>query len=184
MLGTCLPVAVLNGQSVGGSLGESMTTHFDVPADLLLAEVSARLQDVETITKPEWAENVKTGVHRERAPVQEDWWQTRCAALLRKVARKGPIGVNHLAGEYGGSRDRDARPNRAKAGSRHVIRTALQQLENSGLISMAQLKTIETQKGEKITLHKGRIITKQGQGLLDTCAHQVRNSVEADISKY
>ena len=63
-----------------------MTTFHDVPADLLISDLSQRLADNDAISAPEWAEFVKTGTHRERPPTQSDWWYTRSAAVLRKVA--------------------------------------------------------------------------------------------------
>mgnify|MGYP003902899649 FL=1 len=74
---------------------------------------------------PEWASFVKTGTHRERPPDQDNWWSIRSAAILRKVAFKGPIGANHISQEYGGPRDRGVKPNRAAAGSRNIARTIL-----------------------------------------------------------
>ena len=45
-----------------------MTTFHDVPADLLISDLSQRLADNDAISAPEWAEFVKTGTHRERPP--------------------------------------------------------------------------------------------------------------------
>ena len=105
-----------------------MTTYHDVPADLLIADLAQRLSDHEVINAPEWADFVKTGTHREKPPEQSDWWYIRCAAVLRKVAMKGPIGTNHMSQLFGGPKDRGVKPNRAVAGSRKVARTVLQQL--------------------------------------------------------
>ncbi|MCK5869026.1 MAG: 40S ribosomal protein S19, partial [Candidatus Thalassarchaeum sp.] len=51
-----------------------MTTFHDVPADLVIQELAARLQSHDSISPPEWADYVKTGTHRERPPTQKDWW--------------------------------------------------------------------------------------------------------------
>ena len=72
-----------------------MTTYYDVPADLLIAGLSVKLKSYDKVSPPEWASQVKTGTHRERPPVQEDWWHTRAASVLRKVALKGPIAVSY-----------------------------------------------------------------------------------------
>ena len=69
-----------------------MTTYHDVPADLLIGELSARLAEMEAISPPEWSTIVKTGTHRERPPTQDNWWFIRSAAILRKVGKLGPIG--------------------------------------------------------------------------------------------
>ena len=81
-----------------------MTTFYDIPADLLVPGIAARLEGSDSIKQPDWADFVKTGVHKERPPTQDNWWLLRSAAILRKVGRLGPIGVNHLSQEFGGSR--------------------------------------------------------------------------------
>ena len=97
-----------------------MTTYYDVPADLLIAGLADRLRSEESIKPPEWASHVKTGTHRERPPVQENWWHTRSASVLRKVAMKGPIGTNRISQEFGGAKDRGVKKNKAVAGSRNI----------------------------------------------------------------
>ena len=99
-------ITVIYGLKVGRSLqGDCMTTYHDVPADLLIADLAQRLSDNDSINAPEWADFVKTGTHREKPPEQEDWWYVRCAAVLRKVAMKGPIGTNHMSQLFGGPKD-------------------------------------------------------------------------------
>ena len=56
--------------SDGRLLGEPMTTYHDVPADLLINELSARLVNVSSINPPEWSKIVKT-VHIERGPLRK-----------------------------------------------------------------------------------------------------------------
>tara|TARA_B100001123_G_C15070543_1_gene931436 strand:+ start:437 stop:931 length:495 start_codon:yes stop_codon:yes gene_type:complete len=164
-----------------------MTTHYDVPAGLLIPEIAAKLSELEAIKQPEWAEDVKTGPNRERPPTQDNWWEMRCAAMLRKVARLGPIGVKHLADEFGGPRNRNVKPNRVKTGSRNIIRTGLQQLELAGFVQKTGARTVENIYGESVEITKGRKITSEGQKLLDACAHSVRGKAEEiapELSKY
>ena len=116
-----------------------MTTFYDVPADLLIPALAGRLEGMKEVNQPDWAEFVKTGAHKERPPVQSNWWFLRSAAIMRKVGRMGPIGVNHLSQAFGGPKNRGSAPNRATAGSRHVIRTSLQQLEDAGLVTVRRL---------------------------------------------
>lgn len=144
-----------------------MTTVFDVPATALISETAKRLHEVKQIEAPEWAPFVKTGIHTEKPPVQEDWWHTRVAAVLRKVYTQGPIGTEALRAEFGGYRDRGNKPNRAVKGSGSIARTALQQLEAAGLV-----QTVQAQ---------GRIVTPQGRSLMDNVAHDVRAVVQKDI---
>ncbi|HII79102.1 MAG TPA: 40S ribosomal protein S19, partial [Methanosarcina sp.] len=51
------------------------------------------------------AKNVKTGVHKELPPINDDWWYIRCAAVLRKIYTDGPIGTERLRSVYGGKKD-------------------------------------------------------------------------------
>jgi small subunit ribosomal protein S19e len=139
-----------------------MVTVYDVPAEQLIAKVAARLKEIDTIKPPEWAEYVKTGRHTEKAPVQKDWWYTRSASILRKVAIKGPIGTSRLAEEYGGFADRGSRPNKAVKGSRNIARKSIMQLEVSGLVAKNK--------------NKGRIVTSKGQKLLDAAAKEVADA--------
>ena len=144
-----------------------MTTYHDVPADLLIGELSARLAEMETISPPEWSTIVKTGTHRERPPTQDNWWFIRSAAILRKVGKLGPIGANHMAQHFGGPKDRGVKPNRAVAGSRNISRTVMQQLSNAGLI--------ESKMNAAGNVNHGKVLTPAGQSLLDSIAHDVRD---------
>lgn len=140
-----------------------MTTVFDVPAQALIQNVAEKLKSVDAIKEPEWAPFVTTGIHREKHPVQENWWHIRAAAVLRKVYAIGPIGTERLRAEFGGPRDRGSKPNRATKGSGSVIRECLQQLEAAGLVA--------NEKG------KGRRITPAGQKLLDNAAHEAKQGL-------
>jgi ribosomal protein S19E (S16A) len=78
-------------------------------------------------------------------------------------------------------------PNTPAAGSRHVIRTAIQQLEAAGLVELVDLKPIENVDGETQMLHRGRVVTAAGQRMLDAVAHDVRPTAEASypgLDKY
>ncbi|WP_254766794.1 30S ribosomal protein S19e [Salinilacihabitans rarus] len=138
-----------------------MATMYDVPADALIDALADDL--AERLDEPDWAKFAKAGADRELPPEQEDFWAVRAASLLRKVADNGPVGVERLATEYGGSKGGSNRyrvaPDRRADGSRSVIRTILQQLEAEDLV--------ETAEGE------GRRITPEGQSLLDETAGEV-----------
>lgn len=145
----------------------AMTTYHDVPADLLIGELSARLSEVDSINPPEWSKIVKTGTHRERPPAQDNWWYIRSAAVLRKVGKLGPIGANHMAQHFGGPKDRGVKPNRAVAGSRNISRTVMQQLTTAGLI--------QSKMNLSGTVNHGKVLTPAGQKMLDSVAHSVRD---------
>ena len=111
-----------------------MVTVYDVPAEKLILKVAEKLKQNSAIVPPEWAEFVKTGVHTEKAPSQEDWWFTRSASIMRKLYVKGPMGSSKLAAEYGGYRDKGTMPNRAVKGSRNIARKCMIQLEQAGYL--------------------------------------------------
>ena len=102
--------------------------------------------------------------------MQVDWWHTRAAAVLRKVAVKGPIGANRISQEYGGVKDRGVKKNKAVAGSRNISRKILQQLSESGLV----VESMNTAG----TVNHGKIVSPKGQSLLDEVAHSVRSAAE------
>ncbi|MFB6193763.1 MAG: 30S ribosomal protein S19e [Halobaculum sp.] len=150
-----------------------MVTLYDVPADDLISEVADRLED--RIDEPGWAEFVKSGVDRELPPQQDDFWYVRAASLLRKVADQGPIGVGTLATEYGGAKNGTTRyrvaPPRQSDGSRKIIRTILQDLEEEDLV--------ETAQGE------GRRITSDGRAFLDEAAGDVLDELDRpELERY
>jgi small subunit ribosomal protein S19e len=133
--------------------------YYDVPADKLIPAVAAALKNVPDIKAPSWAAFVKTGVNRERPPVQKDWWQIRAAAMLRRIGMIGPVGTSKLAKHFGGAKNMGHRPEMFKAASTNIIRKLLQQLEKAKLIKHGA-------KG----VHKGRMLTPEGHSLLDKTA--------------
>ncbi len=150
-----------------------MTTIYDVPADKLIEITSVKLSAMEDLEAPDWSKFVKTGVHKEKAPTQENWWFIRMASILRRIYIKGPIGVSRLRGDYGGKKRRGAKRSKAAKGSGKIIRVCLQDLEKVGLI-----KNVE---------EDGRIISPKGQSFLDNNAHEVlKTLVESnpELGKY
>lgn len=136
-----------------------MVSVYSVDAYDLIKKVSQELKKTDLVHPPEWAQFVKTGVFKQRPPVDEDWWYIRAAAILRSVYKLGPVGVAKLRTKYGGKQNRGVRPEKFRVGSGNIIRTILQQLEKEGLVASV--------KDEK---KKGRVITPKGQSLLDKVA--------------
>ncbi|HDR53575.1 MAG TPA: 30S ribosomal protein S19e [archaeon] len=130
-----------------------------VSAATLNAEVAADLK--KRIQMPEWAHFVKTGLSRQKAPTQEDWWWMRAASLLRRICIDGPVGVNRLRTFYGGRKDRGSRPEKTCQGSGKILRTILKQLETQKLVKPTP---------------KGRVLTPEGQSYLDKMAKRVKTS--------
>ncbi|MFO7792521.1 MAG: 30S ribosomal protein S19e [Candidatus Saliniplasma sp.] len=149
-----------------------MVTVHEVPPNKLIGDISEKLKDMNNIESPDWAPYVKTGVHKEKAPLEEDWWYKRVSAILRSVYVKGPIGISKLRGKYGGKQERGSKPSRVAKGSGSVVRTALKQLEDEGLIKKE---------------NKGRMITPEGQSLLDNSAYEILKKMAEDdpeLTKY
>lgn len=136
-----------------------MTHPQDVPAAALLPRLAGELKNRQLVAPPQWASFVKTGVHKQRAPTDPDWWYLRSASVLRKVYLRGAVGVTRLSSEYGGRRDRGSAPYHARSGSRSVAREIVQQLEKSGLLQPYK--------------NGGRRVSPQGQKLLDTVSREI-----------
>ena len=128
-------------------------TVYDVPADDLIQIIADELKKYNKITPPEWASYVKTGYFKQHAPQNPDWWFIRCASLLRKVYIKGPIGTSHLRKDYGGLRRGGNKPEKFTKASGAIIRKALQQLEEAGLLE-------RTKKGRRITAEGVSLLSK------------------------
>jgi len=131
-----------------------MATVYDVDPNVLVEKASEELKKI--IKAPEWSIYVKTGVHKERPPMDKEWWYKRAAAVLRSVYIRGPIGTNKLKTKYGGKKNRGYKPEKFFKGSGKILRTVLQQLEKAELV-------VQQQKG----VHKGRVITPKGKSFLD-----------------
>ncbi|WP_232686598.1 30S ribosomal protein S19e [Halobacterium zhouii] len=150
-----------------------MATLYDAPADEFIDELAAELED--RLEEPDWAQFAKTGVGRELPPKQDDFWARRAASILRKVAIDGPVGVKRLASAYGDTKDGSTRyvvsPPSSETGSRNVVRTILQQLEDEDLVM---------QQGSE-----GRIVTSDGRSLLDNTANTVIENLDRpELERY
>jgi small subunit ribosomal protein S19e len=131
----------------------------DVDAQEFIEKTAKELEKIEEIKPPEWSQFVKTGVHKERPPIQENWWYLRAASMLRRVYLE-KIGVSRLRTVYGGRKRRGHKPEHMYRASGAIIRKILQQFEAAGLVK----------KEEK----KGRVITPKGQSMLNNIAKGIK----------
>lgn len=131
------------------------------PMDLNL-KAADELKKQKIVQPTEWAKFVKTGHHKERLPDDPDWWYHRSAAVLRSIAKLGPVGTEKLRTKFGGLKGRGHKPEHFYKASGSIIRKILQQLEKAGLIK-------QVAKG----VHKGRALTPQGISFLDKIAVQI-----------
>src|SRR5512145_245970 len=139
-----------------------MTTVFDVPAMEMINKLAGILKENEKIVPPEWAGNVKTGVHKELPPTNEDWWYVRCAAVLRKIYTDGPIGIERLRSVYGGKKDNGSQPSHKAKGSGSVARKSVQQLEAAGFLQKVK---------------DGRTVSAKGRSMMDNAAHELKQGL-------
>ncbi len=145
-----------------------MVKIYSVSPHDLIEKMTQEFKSQKMVSPPEWASFVKTGTHKERPPMRDDWWYVRTASVLRTVALNGPIGVSKLRTKYGGRKRRGHAPDTFRRGSGSIIRTILQQLETAGMVK----------KVEK-DLKKGRILDSKGQAFIDGCAKQLSGSGQA-----
>jgi small subunit ribosomal protein S19e len=152
-----------------------MASIYQVDPNALIEEVAKELKKMPAMHPPEWAPFVKTGIHKQRAPVNPDWWYIRAAAILRTIFVKGPVGVEKLRTKYGGRQNRGMKPEKFAKASGNLIRKILQALEVESLI----VKSTDDTK-------KGRIIAPKGQSVLEKAAGKVlpkKAVVTAEVSK-
>lgn len=136
-----------------------MATIYEENASSLIHEAAQSLK--KEIKMPDWARFVKTGEFKTLPPLEKDWWYLRAASILRRVYVYGPIGVSKLRVKYGGRKNRGHKPEEFRIASGKIIRTIMQQLENTGMVE-------KTKRG----MHHGRIITAKGKSFLDKIATQ------------
>ncbi|TFG08282.1 MAG: 30S ribosomal protein S19e [Promethearchaeota archaeon] len=133
---------------------------YSVEAGTLIKTVAEKLKDFPEIKPPEGSEFWKTAYFKELAPIDsENFWYIRCASILRKISKFGPIGVNRLRKYYGGRDRKSSGLSHSSKGSGKIIRVALQQLEKANLV----------ERSEK----EGRKITPEGTSILDRTAYSI-----------
>jgi small subunit ribosomal protein S19e len=128
----------------------------DVDPEKLILSAAAEMGKMEEFRPPAWSSFAKTGVSRQRPPEQDNWWQIRAAAILRKLYMNEGMGVSRLRVAYGGRKNRGHKPEHSYKASGSVIRKALQQLEKAGFV--------KAEKG------RGRVITSKGRKFLNHLA--------------
>lgn len=133
----------------------------DVNHQELVEKLAVKLKDI--AIPPTWAEYVKTGHGKQRPPVRKDWWQVRAAAVLLSINKLGPVGVSKLSVKYGNRKNRGYKPEKFAPGSRNVLRKILQQIESAKLVEQ-----------KEVNGHKGRIITKAGNKMINDSAKEIK----------
>lgn len=149
-----------------------MVNFHEVPPSDLIAAIADKLKKYSEIQPPEGLMFWKTGFFKEFPPEDhENFWFVRCASLLRKIAKKGPVGVNRLRKMYSGRNRRGVKPSHSARASGAIIRRCIQQLERCNLIEPTE--------------NHGRRVSPEGMSLLDRLAHQVlRTKPRSEIMLY
>ena len=129
----------------------------DVAADVFVKAYAKHLKRQGKLEIPKWVDYVKTGVAKELAPTDPDWFYVRCASIARKIYLRPNTGVGALTKVYGSNYRRGVRTEHFRRASAGILRYCVQQLE--------AIKVIE-----KSASGKGRRITKTGQQDLDRIA--------------
>ena len=128
----------------------------------LINKAAEELKKQKLVEPTEWSMFVKTGHSKQKLPDNDDWWYYRSAAILRSIAKLGPIGTQKLRTKYGSKKNRGHKPEKFFEASGSIIRKILQQLEKSELIKQAE-------RG----VHKGRVLAPKGDSLLNKIAVQI-----------
>ena len=134
-----------------------MAVVYDVPATLLINKAAQKLKESGKIVPPEWAGDVKTGVHRQRPPAQPDWWYTRCASVLEDLYRRSR-GCAEAKVIVWRQKEQGRSPDRHERAGGAIIRNSLQQLEKAGYVK---------------SVREGRVVTPAGMSFLDKVATEV-----------
>lgn len=141
-----------------------MASIYDCSPSELVEKAAEEMKKIQSIKPPQWAFIVKTGMHKERPPIKNDWWYARAASILKKIYTLGPIGVSKLRTKYGGKKNRGYKTEHFYKGSGSIIRKIIQQLEKEGFV-----------KTDLKSQHKGRVITAKGKKFLDNVASKISN---------
>jgi len=141
-------------------------TIFSKDAEKFVLALAAKLKEMSEFEVPEWAGFVKSGVSRERPPVDDDFWYIRAASVLRQLYIKGVVGVGRLRTRYGSRKDRGGKACKFRKASGKIIRVILQQSEAAGLV-------------EKVDRSQhGRRLTQDGKDLLDSIEVEERSGLD------
>eukprot|EP00923_Selenidium_pygospionis_P043196 GHVN01074462.1.p2 GENE.GHVN01074462.1~~GHVN01074462.1.p2 ORF type:complete len:156 (+),score=12.30 GHVN01074462.1:27-494(+) len=132
----------------------------DVDQHEVVKAIAAFLKKSGKMRLPEWSDVVKTGVHKELAPYDEDWFYIRGASMLRHLYIRAPVGVGAFTRIYGGRKNNGCAPSHFSKSSYSVARRILQALES--------VKMVE------INADGGRVLTASGRRDLDRIASQLR----------
>uniref|UniRef100_A0A0A9Z8I6 40S ribosomal protein S19-1 n=1 Tax=Lygus hesperus TaxID=30085 RepID=A0A0A9Z8I6_LYGHE len=132
----------------------------DIPASKFVAALAEHFKNSGKYKLPVWHDIVKTSSAAQLAPLDEDWYYKRLAAVARRVYLKGGLGSHRLTKCFSRSGKFDTRPRHSVRAAKQPIRSALKALEKNGLVSR--------KKGAA-----GRFFTSAGRRELDNVATSI-----------
>jgi small subunit ribosomal protein S19e len=135
------------------------TTVKDVDQDKVVVAVALFLKKSGKLKVPDNMDIVKTSKSKELGPYNPDWFYVRCAAILRRMYHRGPIGVGCVKKIFGANKRNGGKPSHFCRADGAISRRAVQALEN--------IKLIEKHA------EGGRKLSAQGQRDLDRIASQI-----------
>ncbi|ADM12650.1 40S ribosomal protein S19 [Encephalitozoon intestinalis ATCC 50506] len=92
---------------------------------------------------------MKTGEGREQAPIDEDWYFTRMASIVRQISIRGTVTPEYLANKYGSSKNRGCRPSKYVGAYPEIGISVLENLKNMGWIN-DHPQDMLTEKGKTV----------------------------------
>lgn len=106
----------------------------DVKASTFVRAYAAHLKRSGKLDTPEWVSVVKTGISKQLAPMDPDWFYIRVASIARRIYMKPGTGVGELRTIHGSAKNSGSRPSHHCKASGIIIRKALQSLEKLKLL--------------------------------------------------
>jgi small subunit ribosomal protein S19e len=128
-----------------------MVSVYDVPAEKLIFAVAEDLEKNKKVKAPDYVNFVKTGVSKERAPDQENWYYIRMAAILRKFYTHKELGIEMLRNYFGSLKNRGVKRHHFFKASGKIIRDCVNDLEKLKFL-------VKSEKGRKITMEGRKYI--------------------------
>ena len=114
-----------------------MNTIFKVTPTTFIEKASTLLSEL-NVSLPKNHDLIKLSSANQYAPLQHDWYLTRLASTLRKIAvknfEKKNINVETLRSVYGKSKNRGVRPNKHVKASKFVVVSVLESLKELNFI--------------------------------------------------
>ena len=156
---------------IGRSSASETVTVKDVPADRFIAAYAAHLKKTQKVTPLEGHEYLKTAHYKDVAPLNEDWYYVRAAAVARKLYLKPRIGVGRLRHLFGSVKRNGMCHNKHAKAAGKIIRHSMQQLEKAGVLTQYVDEEDKSMKFDE------RVVSREGQKEMNEVAKNVFNAM-------